>query len=109
MLHETSGDPDLPAGAPERRLRRILRFGAFELRSESGQLSKHGIRIKVQTKPIQVLEALLARPGELVTREELRKKLWPAGTFVDFENGLNTATNRLRTALGDSAEAPRYI
>ncbi len=63
----------------------------------------------MQAKPVQVLETLLAKPGELVTREELFQKLWPAGTFVDFENGLNTATNRLRVALNDSAEAPRYI
>jgi DNA-binding winged helix-turn-helix (wHTH) protein/Tol biopolymer transport system component len=109
MLPENPNGIGAAGGVPARRSRHIFRFGAFELRSETGQLSKHGIRIKVQTKPIQVLEALLARPGELVTREELCKKLWPAGTFVDFENGLNTATNRLRTALGDSAEAPRYI
>jgi DNA-binding winged helix-turn-helix (wHTH) protein len=100
--------PEL-SGVSAKRSRRTFRFADFELRSETGQLSKHGIRIKVQTKPIQVLEALLANPGQLVTREELCRKLWPADTFVDFENGLNTATNRLRTALGDSAEAPRYI
>ncbi|MGI9073960.1 MAG: winged helix-turn-helix domain-containing protein [Bryobacteraceae bacterium] len=104
----TGGVPGV-SGVPARRSRRTFRFAEFELRSETGQLSKHGTRIKVQTKPIQVLEALLAKPGQLVTREELCRKLWPAGTFVDFENGLNTATNRLRTALGDSAEAPRYI
>jgi eukaryotic-like serine/threonine-protein kinase len=89
--------------------RRIYRFGIFELRAETGELSKNGIRIKLQTRPCQVLEALLERPGELVTREELCARLWPSGTFVDFESGLNTATNRLRAALGDSAETPRYI
>lgn len=87
----------------------MFRFGAFELRTHTGELWKHGIRVRLQAKPLQVLEALLERPGELVTRDELRRKLWPAGTFVDFENGLNTAINRLRAALGDSAEAPRYI
>jgi DNA-binding winged helix-turn-helix (wHTH) protein/Tol biopolymer transport system component len=88
---------------------RIFQFGAFELRTETGELSKHGIRVRLQIKPLQVLEALLAKPGELVTREELCGRLWPAGTFVDFESGLNTATNRLRAALNDSAESPRYI
>jgi DNA-binding winged helix-turn-helix (wHTH) protein/Tol biopolymer transport system component len=72
-------------------------------------LCKHGTRIKLQIKPFQILETLLERPGELVTREELRSKLWPPGTFVDFESGLNTAINRLRAALGDSAESPHYI
>jgi len=86
-----------------------FRFGAFELHTASGRLFKHGARIKLQVKPLQILEILVAKPGELVTREELCGKLWPTGTFVDFESGLNTATNRLRGALGDSAEAPRYI
>lgn len=115
MLHDTpatkgsSGRHGESPRLPERRSRRMFRFGDFELRTETGELTKHGIRIKVQAKPVQVLETLLTKPGELVTREELFQKLWPAGTFVDFENGLNTATNRLRVALSDSAEAPRYI
>ena len=88
---------------------RIFKFGVFELRPGTGELWKHGVRVKLQTKPLQILEALLAAPGEVITREELFKRLWPEGTFVDFESGLNTATNRLRTALGDSAETPRYI
>jgi|SRR5581483_2535734 len=87
----------------------IFKFGVFELKPETGELWKHGVRVKLQTKPLQVLEALLAEPGEVVTREELFKRLWPNGTYVDFESGLNTATNRLRSALGDSADAPRYI
>jgi eukaryotic-like serine/threonine-protein kinase len=86
-----------------------FRFGAFELHTTTGQLFKQGARIKLQIKPFRILEILVARPGELVTREELCRKLWPTGTFVDFESGLNTATNRLRGALGDSAETPRYI
>ncbi|MGA8025817.1 MAG: winged helix-turn-helix domain-containing protein [Bryobacteraceae bacterium] len=89
--------------------RRIYRFGAFELRTQTGEFSKHGVRMKIQIKPLRVLEALLERPGELVSREELCSRLWASGTFVDFESGLNTATNRLRAALGDSAESPRYI
>jgi DNA-binding winged helix-turn-helix (wHTH) protein len=87
----------------------VFRFGAFELRTETGQLFKNGVRIKLQIKPLQILKVLLARPGQLVTREELCSELWPAGTFVDFESGLNTATNRLRVALQDSADGPRYI
>ncbi len=86
-----------------------VRFGAFELRTDSRELYRQGVRVRLQVKPFQVLEALVTRPGELVTREELRNKLWPSGTFVDFESGLNTAINRLRAALGDSAEQPRYI
>ena len=88
---------------------KVIRFGPFELRPETRELLKLGIRIKLQVKPFQVLETLAARPGELVTREELRSRLWPSGTFVDFESGLNTAINRLRAALGESAEHPRYI
>jgi TolB-like protein/DNA-binding winged helix-turn-helix (wHTH) protein/Tfp pilus assembly protein PilF len=87
----------------------FARFGAFEVNFPAGELRKHGIRLKVQEQPFQVLELLLARPGELVTREAIQQKLWPSGTFVDFENGLNTAINRLREALGDSAENPRFI
>ncbi len=86
---------------------RVIRFGAFEFRP--GELRKHGIRIRLQGKSLQLLQALLERPGEVVAREELRDRLWAADTFVDFESGLNTAVNRLRLALGDSAEHPRYI
>jgi len=91
-----------------RQPRRIYRFGSFELKTETGELSKRGIHLRLQTKPLQVLEALLERPGELVSREDLCNRLWP-GTYVDFESGLNTAVNRLRGALGDSADSPRYI
>jgi DNA-binding winged helix-turn-helix (wHTH) protein len=87
----------------------LARFGAFEVNFVAGELRKHGIRLKLQEQPFQVLLLLLARPGELVTREAIQQTLWPAGTFVDFENGLNTAINRLREALGDSAENPRFI
>jgi DNA-binding winged helix-turn-helix (wHTH) protein/Tol biopolymer transport system component len=88
---------------------RLARFGAFELDRHTGDLRKHGIRIRLQTKPFQILLALLERPGEFVTREELQRRLWPSDTFVDFESGLNTAANRLRLSLGDSADSPRYI
>jgi DNA-binding winged helix-turn-helix (wHTH) protein/tetratricopeptide (TPR) repeat protein len=84
-------------------------FGSFEVNLATGELRKQGIRLKLQDQPFQVLTMLLARPGQLVNREEIRQKLWPSGTFVDFDNGLNAAINRLREALGDSAENPRFI
>ena len=88
---------------------RVLQFGAFELRTDTGEVRKHGTRVRLQGKPLQLLQALLDRPGDVVSRDELRERLWAADTFVDFESGLNTAVNRLRLALGDSADHPRYI
>src|SRR5215831_17241238 len=87
----------------------VVQFGVFELNRRAGELRKHGTRIRLQPKPMQILCALLERPGEIVTRDELKARLWLDDTFVDFESGLNTAVNRLRLALGDSAEHPRYI
>ena len=86
-----------------------IRFGAFELDPRTGDLRKAGVRISLPEQPFQVLKALLDRPGDLVTREELRQRLWPAETFVDFEHGLNAAVRRLRDALGDSADVPRFV
>ncbi len=99
------------ATADGERLRgqRVARFGAFELYLDTGELRKHGVRVKLQGKPFHILSALIEEPGHVVTREELRNRLWPADTFVDFESGLNTAVNRLRIALADSAENPIYI
>jgi len=91
------------------RSRQDPRFGIFELDLQAGELRKHGLRIRLQEQPFKVLAALLERPGEVVTREELRKRLWPDDTFVDFDHGLASAINRLREALGDSAENPRYV
>lgn len=88
---------------------RKARFGAFEIDLRTGELRKHGTKIKLQDQPFQVLQLLLERPGEIVTREELRSKLWPENTFVDFDVGLNTAIKRLRDALSDSAESSRYV
>lgn len=88
---------------------RIVRFGLFEFDRESGELRKHGLRIKLQGQPIHILALLLERPGEVVSREELQKRLWQADTFVDFEHSLNAAIKRLRAALGDSADSPRFI
>src|ERR1019366_8719944 len=88
---------------------RVLQFGAFELKTGTGEIRKHGTRIRLQGRPLHLLQALLERPGGVVTREELRDRLWAADTFVDFESGLNTAVNRLRLPLGDSADRPRYV
>src|SRR5262245_41122075 len=88
---------------------RAVRFGIFEFEPESGALSKNGVRIRLQDQPRQVLRLLIERPGELVTREELRRALWPDDTFVDFDTGLNVVINRIRQALDDSASSPRFI
>ncbi len=85
------------------------RFGPYRVDFRAGELHKHGIRIRLQDQPLQILALLLKFPGEVVTREELRQKLWPEDTFVDFDHGLNNAINRLREALNDSADEPRYI
>lgn len=87
----------------------VLRFGVFEADLATGELRKGGRRLRIQEQPFQVLTILAQRPGELVTREELVQALWPQGTFVDYDHSLNTAVNKLREALGDSASAPRYI
>jgi DNA-binding winged helix-turn-helix (wHTH) protein len=83
-----------------------IRFGIFEVDLASGELRKQGVRIKLQEQPFQALVALIEHPGEVLTREELQQRLWPAGTFVDFDRGLNKAINRLREALGDDADNP---
>jgi len=89
--------------------RKLFRFGIFEADTASGELRKSGMRLKLQEQPFQVLLLFLERPGELVTRDELRQRLWPADTFVDFDHSLNTIVNKLREALGDSAASPRFI
>jgi TolB-like protein len=94
---------------PSNRQPGTLRFGPFEVDLRSGELSRQGTRIKLRDKSFEVLVALATHPGEVVTRTELRERLWPEDVFVDFDNNLNTAVNRLRTALGDSALTPRYI
>jgi cholera toxin transcriptional activator len=88
---------------------RIVRFGVFELDLAVGELRKNGAKLRLQDQPFQVLALLLERAGDVVPREELRQKLWPADTFVDFDHSLNTAVNKLRETLGDSASSPRYI
>ena len=96
----------IPPSSPARK---NLRFAVFEVDLAAGELRKNGSRIRLQEQPFQILVYLLDRAGEVVTREELRQKLWPADTFVDFDHSLNTAVNKLREALGDSASSPRYV
>jgi DNA-binding winged helix-turn-helix (wHTH) protein len=100
-----TSERDVSAESPSR----IFRFSTFELNLHTGELRQQGQKVKLQEQPLQVLAALLERPGELVTREELRNKLWPADTFVDFDHSLNAAIKRLRDALGESADAPVFI
>ena len=92
----------------ERRAARY-RFGVFELEVATGELRRQGIRVKLHAQPFQVLRLLLERPGEMLTREEISRELWPAGTFVDYEQGVNSAVNRLRDAIGDKAKNPRFV
>src|SRR6202161_3519975 len=87
----------------------VVRFGTFEVSLQSGELRKAGVKIRVQQQPLKLLEILLEHPGEVVTREELRGRVWPHETFGDFDQAVNIAIAKLRSALGDSAENPRYI
>ena len=88
---------------------KIVRFGVFEVDLTAGELRKSGSKVRLQEQPFQLLAYLLTRSGEVVTRDELREKLWPADTFVDFDHSLNTAVNKVREALGDSASSPRFV
>jgi DNA-binding winged helix-turn-helix (wHTH) protein len=87
----------------------IVRFGGFELDSYAAELRRDGTRIRLQVQPLQILRILLEHPGTIITREELREKIWPSDTFVDFDHGINNAIKRLRKALGDIADTPRYV
>jgi len=89
--------------------KRLFRFAVFEADEQTGELRKQGRRLSLQGQPLQVLLMLLERPGELVTRTEIQQRLWPEGTFVDFDHSLNTAVNKIRDSLGDSAASPRFI
>jgi cholera toxin transcriptional activator len=108
MLHYDPGQlsADVPTVVANKR---TIRFGAFEIDLAAGELRKSGMKLRLQGQPFQVLVLLLERAGEVVTREELRQSLWPSDTFVDFDHSLNTAINKLRDTLGDSASSPRYI
>lgn len=99
----------MPADSPVRNKSQVARFDVFEADLQARELRKSGRRLRLQEQPFSVLVALIARPGAIVTREELRAELWPADTFVDFDHSLNTAVNKLREVLGDSATEPRFI
>src|SRR5450631_4177231 len=94
---------------PSNHEARLLRFGVFEINLAAGELRKNGARIRLQEQPFQVLTTLLQNAGQVVTRENLRETIWPADTFVDFDHSLNTAVNKIREALGDSASSPRFV
>ena len=95
---------DMDSGRPDR-----FRFGTFELDARTGELHRRGLKVRLRGRPIEILVVLIERRGELVTRDELRGRLWSADTFVDFDHGLNSAMNKLREGLGDTAENPRFI
>ncbi len=94
---------------PSNREAALLRFGVFEVDLAAGELRKNGARIRLQEQPFQVLTTLLQNAGQVVTRENLRETIWPADTFVDFDHSLNTAVNKIRESLGDSASSPRFV
>ena len=86
-----------------------VRFGDFELDQDTGELRREGVKVRLQEQPLQILQILLEQPGKVITREDLRKRVWPSDTFVDFDHGINNAIKRLREALVDTAETPHYI
>src|SRR5215813_2395722 len=86
-----------------------VRFGNFEFDADTGELRKNGYKVRLQEQPLQILQILLEHPGNVISRDELQKRVWPSDTFVDFDHGINNAIKRLREALSDDAEAPRYI
>jgi cholera toxin transcriptional activator len=94
---------------PSNQDARLLRFGVFEVDLAAGELRRNGARVRLQEQPFQVLSALLENAGRVVTRDELRAEIWPADTFVDFDHSLNTAVNKIRESLGDSASSPRFV
>ena len=94
---------------PARSQHGLVQFGVFELNVRAGELRKNGVKLRLQEQPFRVLAVLLEQPGEVVTREDLKERLWPDDTFVDFDNSLNTAVNKLREVLGDSAASPRFV
>lgn len=98
----------MPTSQPSGKMP-ILRFGLFELDLAAGQLRKNGVRLRLQEQPFQVLVVLLENAGRVVTRDDLRQRVWPSDTFVDFDHSLNTAVNKIREVLGDSASSPRFV
>src|SRR4029077_20204696 len=95
--------------SPETSEHRVCRFGLYEADLDAGILKRHGIPVKLQEQPFRILGFLLERPGEIISREELRNRLWPEGTFVEFDGSLNTALMKLRAVLNDDPENPRFV
>ena len=113
-MAERMQEKQIPCGddrekSVERVVTRRYRFGAFEADAATGELRRQGMRVRLHAQPFQVLTMMLERPGELLTREEICRELWPEGTFVDYEHGVNSAVNRIREALGDKAASPRFV
>jgi cholera toxin transcriptional activator len=108
-LNQIHWGKDMTDEGTNPRLARRYRFGAFEADATTGELRRQGIRIKLNAQPFQVLLMLIDHPGQLLTREEISKELWADGTFVDYEHGVNSAINRIREALGDTAASPRFV
>jgi hypothetical protein len=106
MLDSCSFTSRMPAPASTSK---IVRFGVFELDLQRAELRKQGIKVKLQEQPLKVLQVLLENPGQIVSRDELRQRVWPANTFVEFDQGLYSAMARLRDVLGDSSDNPRFI
>src|SRR3989442_412116 len=98
----------MPSGRANGSAHRVARFGVFELDVRTGELRKHGSKVRLRGKPLQILQILIEKGGEVVSREELQRQLWPSDVFVDFDSGLNTAANRLRIGLGDSSGKPPH-
>jgi DNA-binding winged helix-turn-helix (wHTH) protein len=101
--------PDPDSARPDQQPARRYRFGVFEADAATGELRRQGLRLRLNAQPFQLLLLLLERPGQLLTREEIAGFLWPDGTFVDYEHGVNSAINRIREALGDTAGSPRFV
>ena len=109
MLFDNPPSSTLGYDMADQPAARRYRFGVFDADTATGELRRKGVRIKLNAQPFQVLCLLMDRPGELLTREEISRELWPEGTFVDYEHGVNSAVNRIREALGDTAGNPRFI
>ena len=104
MYRDRSGQ-----GAARASVRPLIRFGTFQLDTQAGQILKNGRVVRLKPQPLRLLQLLLSRPGDLVTRDEIRDVLWGTETFVDFEQGMNTAVRQIREALGDDAETPIFV
>ena len=109
MDGRSSTNPDSPGHGIRVAMQALIRFGTFQLDTQAGQLLKNGRVVRLKPQPLRLLQLLISRPGELVTRDEIRDLLWGTDTFVDFEQGMNTAVRQIREALGDDADTPIFV